>query len=207
VQPYEIRGHAVAKRAFEIAATGRLKILLVGPLGSGKTTLRDAFPGVESAERETCPCGHHMDVRQSCVCSANTLTRWYRRLERTAREYDIILDVCSVPAKEMLSTRKPDAHEDELREMRVRAAKLYGETHQDLALEDDAAMRTMELALRRLSLTYGQYQAVLRTARAIANLDSADKLKARHVAEAIQYRADATIYRVDRIGEMAASAR
>jgi magnesium chelatase family protein len=57
------------------------------------------------------------------------------------------------------------------------------------------------MALRRLSLTPGQWGHILQVARAIANLDASDILKARHIAEAVQYRADATIFRPERIGQ------
>jgi predicted ATPase with chaperone activity len=57
----------------------------------------------------------------------------------------------------------------------------------------------MGMAARRLALTAGQYNRILHVARAIANLDVSDVLLARHIAEAVQYRADATIYRVDQV--------
>lgn len=201
MEAYEIKGQCVTKRAFEVAAAGDLRVLLVGPLGSSKTTVREAFPSVDSAEMETCPCGHFHDVRQDCICTARTIIRWYRRLERKAREYDIILECCPLSARELLYNRKPDVQEQEWMLKRISAAREFGKTHTVVDLYDDAALRTMEMACRRLSLTPGQYNAVLRTTRAIANLDQSKNLKAKHIAEAIQYRADTSIYRLDRIGE------
>ena len=199
MQPYEIKGQCVAKRAFEVCAVADLRILLIGPLGSGKSTLRAAFPNVVSAERETCACGHFQDVRQGCTCNARQLIRWYRRIERDARDFDIVLECCPVPAREMMDTRKRDPQDDTWMVARIAAGRKYGESHTSLKLADDAAERTLEMVLRRLSLTYGQHEAVLRTARAIANLDGSEYLKAKHVAEACQYRGDATCFRVDRL--------
>ena len=183
MKPYEIKSHCAVKRAFEVASVGDLGVLLVGPLGTGKTTLRDAFPTVRSAERETCPCGHWRDVTRECTCSTRTIERWYRRLERTARDYDIVLETCAVPARELMSQRDPDPKEQEYMDARIAAARAFGATHQSVELRDDATIRMIEMALRRLSLTAGQYNAVLRTARAIANLDASEHLKAKHVAE------------------------
>lgn len=191
--PYEIKGQCVAKRAFEVAHAGGLGVLLVGPLGSGKTTLREAFPGTRSAEREPCACGHFGDVRHECVCNPVKLARWRRRLERDARGFEIVLDACAVPVKEMMAPNHNTAEDDAHMWNRITAAQLFGMLNTTLELTQDSARRTMEMAARRLSLTYAQYNAVLRVARVIANLDRFAQLQARHVAEAVQYSAACAI--------------
>ena len=201
MKPYEIKGNCAAKRAMEVAQVGGLSVLLIGPLGSSKTTIREAFPAVRSAEMETCPCGHFHSAARMCICSTRQLARWYRRIERTAREFDIVLETCETPAKELLSNRKPDPQEDGWRAERIsnaRAARASGR-FKGAELTDDATIRIAEMCLRRLSLTPGQYAHVLTTARAIADLDASEYLKAKHVAESVQYRADATIFRADRV--------
>jgi magnesium chelatase family protein len=198
--PEQIKSHAAPKRAFEVAQVGGLSVLLIGPRGSSKTTLREAYPDVLSDERDSCPCGNWHNPGRECRCSARLIYRWYRRIERAAREYDIVLETCPTPARDLLA--KPyDTPEDTARwrVARVAAAQGFGVARTSLEM-DDLGARVAEMALRRLSLTPGQWERILRVARAIANLDASELLKAKHIAEAVQYRADATIFRPERVG-------
>lgn len=199
MNPYQLRGQPVAKRAFEVALVGNLRVALIGPLGTSKTTIREAFPGVESDECESCPCGYYLDAAVECTCNERLIYRWFRRMARWASGFDIVLESCRVTTRDMLSQQKPDKQEDVHMWARVQAARKFGIKHTSTELNDDAAFRTMEMACRRLSLTTGQYISILNTARAIANLDGSDLLKAKHVAEAVQYRGDATIFRLDKL--------
>jgi predicted ATPase with chaperone activity len=57
-----------------------------------------------------------------------------------------------------------------------------------LELEGDAAKRTLELVVRRMTLTCAQYVALNRVSRTIARLGGAMRgVEAKHVAEAAQY--------------------
>jgi len=161
--------------------------------------LREAFPDVDAREVETCACGHYADPKQQCVCSQRQILRWYRRLERIARDYDIVVEVCAGPVRELMARTVCTERDDECMRARITAAREFGITNNSVVLQDDATARTMEMAARRLSFSARQFQQVLRTARAIANLDQSPALKAKHIAEAVQYRADAHLYRLDRI--------
>lgn len=197
----EICGQYVAKRALEVCKVGNLSILLVGPLGSSKTTLRDVFSDVKSDERETCPCGHFLGVRTICVCSPRTIIRWYRRLERLSRDFDVVLECHPVTNKEIMG-HKIDTQEDYLSEQRIADARKFAEKNNTtIELSDDSARAIMEMATRRLALSPGQYTRIMMVARAIANLDHSINLRGKHVAEAVQYRADRTVYSLDRIVE------
>jgi len=57
-----------------------------------------------------------------------------------------------------------------------------------LCVLNDAGERTLEMAVRKLGLSARAHDRVLKVARTIADLDHADTIAARHIAEAVQYR-------------------
>ncbi len=53
---------------------------------------------------------------------------------------------------------------------------------------DEAGERILELAVRRLGLSARAHDRILKVARTVADLDSAECVTAKHLAEAVQYR-------------------
>ena len=53
---------------------------------------------------------------------------------------------------------------------------------------DEAGERTLEMAVRRLNLSVRGHDRILKVACTIADLDRADAVSAKHLAEAVQYR-------------------
>lgn len=53
---------------------------------------------------------------------------------------------------------------------------------------DEAGERTMEMAVRRMGLSARAHDRILKVARTIADLDHTDRVSAKHLAEAVQYR-------------------
>jgi magnesium chelatase family protein len=53
---------------------------------------------------------------------------------------------------------------------------------------DDAGERTLEMAMRRMGLSARAHDRILKVARTIADLGGAERVCAKHLAEAIQYR-------------------
>ena len=53
---------------------------------------------------------------------------------------------------------------------------------------DPAGERTLELAVRKMSLSARAHDRILKVARTIADLDTSPSISAKHIAEAVQYR-------------------
>ena len=67
-------------------------------------------------------------------------------------------------------------------------AKIPARLLRKLCALDDAGERTLEMAVRRMSLSARAHDRILKLARTIADMGGSETISAKHLAEAVQYR-------------------
>jgi magnesium chelatase family protein len=151
------------------------------------------------AAMNPCPCGFYGDTTRECRCTPAIIQRYLGKISGPLLDrIDIHIEVPAVPYKELRGTTTAECSADiRARVIATRAvqqARGYYNSrmptrqirkHCEL---DAAGERTLEMAVRKLSLSARAHDRMLKVARTIADLDGAEAVSSKHIAEAVQYR-------------------
>lgn len=174
-----VYGNEMAKRALLVAAAGNHSVLFIGPPNCGKTMLRAVALelGLGSTfEARPCPCGYRNDPRRACECRCNQIERHLRKLPVA----DISIEMVCPAEREM---RSPGTSVAEMRQQ-IEARTGYD----SLELGEDSR-NLLRAAVSEYALDADTRNRIVAVARTIANLDRTERIEARHLCEAINYRA------------------
>jgi magnesium chelatase family protein len=155
------------------------------------------------AAMNPCPCGHLGDRARRCRCTSHELVQYRRRISGPLLDrIDLHVDVPPV-APALLGAGggagRPTSAEVRQRVAAARAVQLGrrgawnarlrgGALRRHCAPEEDGR-RLLQAAAEKLGLSARAHDKVLRVARTIADLAGEERIRAPHLAEAIQYRA------------------
>jgi len=181
------------------------------PLEDGEVTITRAAGSVTYpakfmlvAAMNPCKCGWYGHPSGRCTCSENAVRRYLSRISGPLlNRIDMFIEVPALDYDEI--ARRPDAETSEsVRERVERARRVQRARYEKDGVDcnahigprligeycalDEASQALMRAAFDRLGLTARSYDRILRVARTIADLDGAESIAAKHVAEAIQYR-------------------
>ncbi len=176
------------------------------PLEEGMVTIARAqvtlsFPSttILVAGMNPCQCGFYGDNTRECRCTGAMIQRYLGRISGPLLDrIDLHIEVPAVPYRELRGKDEGiSSAEIRGRVERARAvqsargfynSRIPVRELRKLCVLDDAGERTLELADRRLGLSARAHDRILKVARTVADLDRADGISAKHLAEAVQYR-------------------
>ncbi|MEH2071322.1 MAG: YifB family Mg chelatase-like AAA ATPase [Nostoc sp.] len=172
-----------------------------------RTKLSVMFPAQFTlvASTNPCPCGYYGDTIQQCTCSPRQREQYWAKLSGPLMDrIDLQVAVNRLKPEEI--TQQPTGEASTSVRQRVEQARDRAITRfqteanlrcnaqmqsshlQKWCKLDDGSRNLLEAAIRKLGLSARASDRILKVARTIADLAAEEKLKANHVAEAIQYR-------------------
>jgi magnesium chelatase family protein len=150
-----------------------------------------------------CPCGHFGSPVRTCTCSRAGIAAYRARLSGPLLDrIDMHVDVPALSYRDLAAeaAAESSAHvrarvivareRQTLRagsDATTNARMSTNEMNRHAALDDDGH-NLLERAVERFALSARAISRVRRVARTIADLDGCDRVRARHIGEALQYR-------------------
>jgi magnesium chelatase family protein len=156
------------------------------------------------AAMNPCPCGARGDPRKGCACTPRRLASYRSRISGPMLDrIDLHVEVPPLAYADMAgpASERSAPVARRVRDARARQharasttgfltnADLDGAALQRVARPDADGRRLLERAVDQLALTGRAHDRLLRVARTLADLEGAGDVAARHVAEALQFRA------------------
>jgi magnesium chelatase family protein len=156
------------------------------------------------AAMNPCPCGYYGDPYRKCVCPPQAVRRYRARLSGPLLDrLDLHIEVPAVPYKDLRSqTAGSTSIVMRERVQRARAAQrtryagtdcrnnaeLNGSLLERHCALDQSGGDFLGEAVKSLSLSARSYTRILRLARTVADLEEAERIAVRHLAEAVNCR-------------------
>jgi magnesium chelatase family protein len=146
-----------------------------------------------------CPCGYFGDPTRECRCTGGIIQRYLGKISGPLLDrIDLHIEVPAVPFQELragdagTSSAQIAARVSEARAKQSARGFYNSEIPVQILRKfcslDEAGERTLELAVRKMGLSARAHDRLLKVARTIADLDHAERVSAKHLAEAVQYR-------------------
>ncbi len=152
------------------------------------------------AAMNPCPCGHLGNPLRACRCTPDAVLRYQGRISGPLLDrIDVQIDVPAVstealaaaPAGEpsaVVAVRIAIARDRAMARQGCANAALAGDALDRHAALDASASAFLQTTAQRLGWSARGFHRALRVARSCADLDGAERIATRHLAEAIQHR-------------------
>ncbi len=159
------------------------------------------------ATMNPCPCGFRGSRQRECICPPGVLQKYERKMSGPIVDrIDLWLEVPAISTKELATGAKSGDGSEKIREKVLSARRLQNnryaqhskkiKTNSDLSAKDlkqfaplsPKVEKLLTDSADRLRLSARAFHRVIKLARTIADLDSADQIEEKHILEALQYR-------------------
>ncbi len=181
------------------------------PLEDGTVTISRALSSVTFpadfmlvAALNPCPCGYRNDPRRECHCSPPQIERYMGKISGPLLDrIDIQLEVPAVPFQELSNERAGTSSammREQVSSARAMQKKRFARSRtvtnsqmnarqvREFCKLSEACVNLMREAVQSMGLSARAHDKILRVARTIADLESAESIGMEHLTEAINYR-------------------
>lgn len=181
------------------------------PLEDGQVTVSRALATLTYpaefmlvAAMNPCPCGNYMDPLKSCTCPPHKIQRYWGKLSGPLLDrIDLHIEVPRLkkeelykgpPGESSASVRRRVILARKIQEARFKGSNIHSNSRMQpkhikafCKLEKEAE-EILKAAILHLKMSGRAYDRILKVARTIADLEGSQIIKAKHIAEATQYR-------------------
>jgi magnesium chelatase family protein len=158
------------------------------------------------ASMNPCPCGFFNHPDKECTCPPGTVQKYLNKISGPLLDrIDLHVEVTPVAFSELSNNNSKGETSEQIRERVIKAREIQSERYKDqpglyanaqisskqlreICVLDQVSETLLKKAMERLNLSARAYDRILKVARTIADLAASEKIKAEHIAEAIQYR-------------------
>ena len=157
------------------------------------------------ASMNPCPCGYYNHPAKECTCAPGAVRKYLAKISGPLLDrIDIHSEDIPVELDKLVSSA--DSEPSSAIQARVVAARAvqnerfapYPGVHcnaqmpapllKKFCVLDDSCSKLLKMAMQRFGLSARAYDRIVKLARTIADLDRQPRIRAEHIAEAIQYR-------------------
>jgi magnesium chelatase family protein len=159
------------------------------------------------ATMNPCPCGNYGVKGKECICSAQNIEKYKRKLSGPIVDrIDLWVEVSKVEHDKLTDSR--ELHEKTgdkkarvekarfIQENRYKKLKLKTKTNAELSPKDlvkniilsDKVKETLNKSAKQLDLSARSYHRIIKLARTIADMEESPEINENHILEALQYR-------------------
>lgn len=152
------------------------------------------------AAMNPCPCGYHGDAEIACRDTPDQIRRYRQKLSGPLLDrIDIHITVSRIPPAKLREETSTETSADlraQVHTAYLRQQRRQNKTNAELNTQElsryaplcAACYQLLDRAAQQFNLSMRVYHRLIKVARTIADLDAAEAISPKHIAEALQYR-------------------